>query len=903
MNPKRRIALIDRLADAIGYVGPDFEKFGGAFLDCLLELPINHQGVNLVGYPVSGVIDSVGDNDRLIAEYSDRDDYFQGTMRKAEDDLTKAIVRKPGADAIFLLSGRRKRPQAAQSFETRVRAWRSMEGKVLHLWGAEDIAARLIDELLFDDRAVRRLAHHLPEFERIHDEEAASHAVPAPDRQQIIRTDVDQEIARRLEGGTCVTITGVAGLGKSAAAAAFAIEHRDEFNLTVWFDPNEIARPEDLQSVPLIRGGEVRNVAFLLRTRACLLVIDDAGPDLSIEALTNLCGPKSKIILTRRVTSEESFELPFVPETVAQAMLEQSGSSCPRSVFDTIWSTVGGHPLSLGLIGAAARQGVAWSDLAVDCRSIGDLDDRGQRLADRLLGRLRPSLERELSVFVWCGGPVCPAGFLESVIQPHGLRKLRGNCLTAFDRNDVRLHDVVFASLDAGWCQLDRRAQLDAALESFLISSAAEPGLRLLTTARSLRRKLEDLVASGSRCPAFRYALLQAWDAAELRPDLVGDPSGNAEALAAPTPLAIISIIEAIEQLFLYERLECQDTASTKLRERLRIFDELAMLPGLSELECAQLKHHKAKALKRLGEARAATELFEAVLEGPVPMDEARLQLIDLYRVDPSMEGRSVKLVDEILGGMAAGRDVAYSVFLGIIERLPRGPARWRDELIARHSEAIERTIVDAANVGVQQGLAAFSALGRYISTEHPTLFRKILDQLPEPEIAALQTDNERFYWAELLSEAARLPNIDAQPLRERALQFHDAIVKPQPFHLQRRAELLLDIGRPDKAEPLLRDRPDVGRSEWIQRLMARARLEQGFPAEALEWIDKALTKLTTDHFRSEFLELRFEIRSALGDQHAIDDLEGAVQASRKEKEGGRLRAKLAKSALASPSV
>ena len=108
MNPKRRIALIDRLAGAVGYIGPDFERFGGMFLDCLLELPINHQGVNLVGYPVSGVIDSVGDNDRLIAEYSDRDDYFEGAMRKAEDDLTKALDRKSGANAVFLLSGRRK---------------------------------------------------------------------------------------------------------------------------------------------------------------------------------------------------------------------------------------------------------------------------------------------------------------------------------------------------------------------------------------------------------------------------------------------------------------------------------------------------------------------------------------------------------------------------------------------------------------------------------------------------------------------------------------------------------------------------------------------------------------------------------------------------------------------------
>jgi hypothetical protein len=56
MNPKRKIAQIDRLAEAIGYIATDFERFGGLFLDALLEVPMNHQGTNLVGYPVGGVV-------------------------------------------------------------------------------------------------------------------------------------------------------------------------------------------------------------------------------------------------------------------------------------------------------------------------------------------------------------------------------------------------------------------------------------------------------------------------------------------------------------------------------------------------------------------------------------------------------------------------------------------------------------------------------------------------------------------------------------------------------------------------------------------------------------------------------------------------------------------------------
>lgn len=897
MNPKRRAALIDRLAESIGYIGPDFERFGGLFLEFVLGLPINNQGLNLVGYPVSGVIDSVGDDDRLVAEYSDIEDYFVGSMPKAESDLTKALHRKSTAEVVFLLSGRRRAPKNAQAFETRVRAWPTMVRKALHLWGAEEIAARLVDELLFDDRAVEQLARFVPEFERIHDEEAASHAVPAPDRQQLVRSDVDAEIARRLESSKCIAITGIGGLGKSAAAAAFAIKHREDFNLTIWLDPGEISRPEDLASVPLRRGGDLRNVAFLLKTRACLLVVDDAAPGISVDGLANLCGPKSRIIVTQRIASPGSFDLPFFSKTEARSMLEHAGPDYPEPVFDVVWNTAGGHALSLGLISAVVRNGVSWPDVALDCGSIGAFDDtRGQLLADRLLGRLRHSLGRELSVFAWSGSSVCPADFLESEIDPHGVRKLRGNCLTAFDRNDViRLHDIVFASLDEGWCKPDRRARLDAVLETFLISAAAQPDLRLLTTARHLRRKLEELVRSGFRNPAFRYALLQAWDPADLVPELVGDPSADADAIDLPQPLAVMAVIEAIEQLFLHEKSESQAIATTKLRERLEIFDRLAALPKLSELERAQVTHHKAKALKRLGERDAAAELFETVLEGPVPMDEARLQLIDLYRGDHSKEQRSVTLVDEMLGRMATKRDVAYSVFLGIIERLPRGPARWRDDLIIRHSGAIERAITEAAYAGVQQALAAFSALGRYISTEHPSLFVKIFGQLSEPDLVSFQTDSERFYWAEILCEAARLPGADAGALRERALLLYEAEVRPQPFHIQRRAELLLDMGRAAEAEPLLRERPDdLDRSEWIQRLLARARLSQGFPDEALGWIDRALSRLAGEHFRAEFLELRFEIRRALGDEGAAEDLETAISTSLKDGEKSRLRAKLA---------
>ena len=48
---------------------------------------------------------------------------------------------------------------------------------------------------------------------------------------------------------------------------------------------------EDLRAVLLMRGQERRNVASLMRTRSCLLVIDDPKIPLDVSALAALCGP------------------------------------------------------------------------------------------------------------------------------------------------------------------------------------------------------------------------------------------------------------------------------------------------------------------------------------------------------------------------------------------------------------------------------------------------------------------------------------------------------------------------------------------------------------------------------------------------------------------------------------
>lgn len=893
----KRAAQIDRLANSISYIATDFERFGASFLDALLIVPMSHAGTNLLGYPVAGVVDSVSDDGLIAAEYSDQKDYFDGSMAKAERDLLKAVKSKPNAGDIFLLTGVRKKPQNAQKFETRMGELAPLQGRTLHLWGSEEIAAKIVDELLFSDAATRTLVAFLPELQRIRDEEAANNLAPSPDEYHIQREDVDQAIVDGLAEAGGLAISGMAGMGKSAAAAAYADRHQDEYDLVIWLEGAEVHGSQQLHSMPLNRGGEQRNVAALLRTRTCLLVIDDADPTLTIGALTALCGAGSHVLLTRRAASNDSYQVPLLDEDQARALLNHEVAPCPDDVADMIWTTVKGHPLTLGLMNAVVRQGGSWSHVEADCQAVGEMAEGSQRLADRLLGRLSPSLERELSVFAWAGQQTCGREFLEAILLPLGLRKLRMNGLMAVDRPEIsRLHDVVFAALAARrWCSPERVVELDAALETYLIRVAGEPGLRFWTIARIMRAKLERLVEDRSQSPVFRYALLAVWDVDEFRPELVPDPVEQARLLsgAKPPPFAVIAIIEAVEQLFLFDKLTSDAVAADGLRARLDVFDLLAGLPELSDLETAQIRHHKAKALKRLGHSEAAAVLFEEVLAGAVPLSEARLQLIDIYRAKPATVPRAVALVDEILAQRAGGADVSYSVFLGAVERLPWGGGDWRSTLIRKHAAAIENTIVETADLGVQQAYRTFGAIGRYLSTEEPRLFDAIFARLTMPTPQSLGSDDDKASWGEICFEASRLPQYEGPALQAQALAFYEAEIAPKAFHLQRRAELLIDMGRAPEAEAMLATRNDLATSEWIQRLMARARFAEGDPSDALRWINEALGRLKAEHFRSEFLELRYDIRAALGDTDALEDLKLARATSQRGNEAERLSSRL----------
>lgn len=871
INAKLRTNHIMRLTEAIRSIGPDFERFGGLLMGQLLGIPLTNRGLNVLGFPVGGDVDTSSPDGTWVAEYSAEQSYFAKGMPKAAKDLNHALTKKPDAREIILLSAQRRVSASERGFMKEARARSDMKDRTVQIWDAEDIATKIVDLLLTSDRAVGILSPFLPELGQIRDEQAATLQVPAPGDGYLERPAIDAAFEAELLKSPCLVVSGHGGIGKSAAAAAFAKRRINTYHNQIWLKGTDVPSVESLNAVAMVRAGDSRNVAYLLKSRPTLVIIDDVDPNLALDQLAALCGPGSHIIVTSRF--DGGYVLPPFDEAEAlQVVNRDTAEPCPNEVFHSIWNAVGGHPLTYGLINGAVRNGACWSDIHEDCEAIGELSSKSDRLADHLLARSLNIIGRELAFFLWLGKADCDGGFAASVLKPAGLRKLRSSCLTTQDRaNVVRLHDVVFASLQtlAGRLPKDSAGftdQLGAYIEE---AATTGNGLPFWAVSRSLDVRLREEIIAGDRRSAFIYALLETSPPGTLDPNLLEDPDAMVgRILAKPgrnvRTIDIMAVIETIEAGYLLRKArDGKKAAEAALAPQIMVFDHLETDPRLTPQQCAQLQHHRGKALLRLGHTSAAINCFKAVLNGSHPLNEARLQLVKLLAGDKSKAEEVEAMTRTLLEGFGHG-SVTTSVFLATVENLPWREEPWRDELIKAHGRTIETELIRLTNLGIGQAYRTLASIGRYWARKRDPAFLRVFDLVPPREPDAVDEDDDLFAYGELLFEASRMNPANRAELQTRALATYQALKYLDAYQTERVAELLIDMKRPQEALRYLESLSAAKDSAFRQYRFSRAYLQLGRLSEAKTAIETAMKDLKRESFRDSFAAHAKEVEAAL---------------------------------------
>lgn len=884
MNPQTRSLLIQRVIESLGILapGPIFERFGVVLIERMHDVGLVPRGLSVGGSPVGGALDAVSEDGRIVVEASIMKGYFSGVMNKPWSDLDHTLELAPLAEDIYLLSSQRAETGVIEAMVNAALQQDRMAGRRLHLMDSRSIAEAIIDTLMLRDDAIDDLAQHLPVLADIRDDHPASLRAPPLGALYVRNESVDAELDRRLETEACVEIGGIGGIGKSQAAAACLLRSERRFEYRFWVSGRDIESVERLSSVPVRRGGAERNVSALLRKNRTFLVVDDANPSLAVEQLAALCGPNSRILITRQNPSSGAFAMPTMEELQARELLGKGLNTQPsKEAFRMIWRAVGGHPLSLVMLNAAAREGVSWTELADDCANIARLPAGEARLADRVLGRLKPALKEELCLFQWAGQSHCDRAFFKYVIGSLRVRAFERHGLTAPEAEaSIRIHDIVFTALRSlNWLTTEKAEEIDGHLERFILQQIREDGHGLHLIASQLRGKIAGNVANGDRRPAFLYALAMTWMGSAIPVNLLPNPLEEAQRLkplsATENEVAVLVVLEAIEAKGRYLRQTAGNTAAVLWLETVvPAYDDLAAMADLSARQTAEIKHHRAKTLRILGKHVEAERLFEEVVAS-YPLNDAKLQLVRSVGNRPQGYERAKRYASEIITAKLDNGGVSPSLLMALGDALNGARQTWARDLLEQHEELFLAEALYSAAIGIPQGYHSVASFVRALVWHAPERVEGVLARLPEPTPWMLDDDQSRGGYAEIMLLAAGIG--DGSIYLSRALEAYEALKAPDHYQMRKWGEALYKLGRRHEAEAILETIEDQSGRLWLTHSLSQVKLELGKFEEALDLVNESVAGATgmNARYRSSFLLQRVKVKIALRHNPAEDIAEG----------------------------
>lgn len=851
--------LIELCADLSALSGGGFEVVARRILESHHPSDWKHNGTTKEGAPRGYVVDSVGDNGELVAEYSTAAGYFD-TLTKPKKDIRHARTKHSNVKRVFLFSNRECPATTLTKVET-LKATEAARVKPLALEVVDGMGlAKLIVKHIHDDRLFDSIGNHLPSLRRLREEWASTGMVPGYDRY-IRRPESELRVQTALETNRVVWLAGLSGSGKSALCSHIAREFSAKVNNVIWLNASGLKSVDELRAWDVRRSGHLTNVLNLVRSVPSLLVLDDVSVQ-NLGELEGEVGSQSKVLITSQFTSRGCVELESLTADEASQIL---GADCPHELKERVWkSSAGQHPLTLGVLrGLGDEQG--WEVVAEVLDDAVQLDDAtNTRIFERVLDRHAAHVTRELQFVSFCGVGRIDIALLKKVCgTPSVLALERRQLATRDDVGALHVHDVVMA------CVLKKFATKDedfvGDVEAFVAAAMRTDDLVLQGAARLHAPLFERLLRSGVGGSASRYAFAVARPLA----DATSDPLGNPVELAKNVcdyKLDVYAVLETIEARYTRSRVISIDDAKLRLRSDLAAFDLLLDHP-LSNETARDVKHHKAKAHQKLGDIELSTALCHEIIALYGLSPETQLLLAKTLK-KPAKDLQIEKLLDQ---ADASPESVSTTVVLAAFTEA-------NDAKIAvKYRKVLFEHLRKALKISYDQPYQVVARLGNLLWYTDPEFLADLVAILPS-RLHVPDSDDAKYNWAQTQKFAARaVPS--KQVAYERGAEFtYASIEAPKSIHLTQWSDLLIRQARGDEAIALL-ERPECKRDMyWFQRMGQAVRFTD--PARAEELFGSAMDAKQEggERFLSAIYRDRSRAREDQGNtQGALADLQHAI--------------------------
>jgi tetratricopeptide (TPR) repeat protein len=608
----------------------------------------------------------------------------------------------------------------------------------------------------------------------------------------------------------------------------------------------------------------------MLKDRRCLLVIDDLPNTIPIDdavrALKERCGPGSAVLITSQLAYRgiENVDIPDMDREEARRVLEHATATpCPDPLFDSIMSAVVGHPLALAMLNGSAREGSSWAEVAEDALNVGKLPvpQRGAMLATLVLQRWRPLIEDALAFFLWVGSPHVHEGLCRHSIRASGVITVRRLGLLAGGQpGTLRLHDIAWAAARSLTppIVIDQPA-LGTAVDRFVRDVSAEDAgtLSLNQLVRIHQEVLNRLVQSADKTYGHLYAWLHYPGPGEVTVTSLPNPvEFAAEVVHGNDDFAIQTAAELAESVLRLSLKSRSDSSRIYTEEELlQPFEILLQAPNVSAPAKQHVRHHFAKALKRLKRWDDAIRVCQDLINEAPTLASTRLLLARTLTELPKplrtvARGDQAKaILIELLDEALADPDRAsISVTLAAMELLRRNAIQVEfAAFFQKYGGLLESQILDAAHRGLEQATFAFGALGGEWSRLDPDGFNRVFEQIQVPSPEGTAEWDESIAWGEVLKAAAKTAQ---SPERERLLEeaakfFSRPTTRYAATHL---ADTLTQLGKPQESLSVLTElvaRDSKARDDmWVLQRFSEAHAANGNEAKALEYALLSCEKL-----------------------------------------------------------
>lgn len=717
--------------------GEEFERFSRFILELILNEKVIHKGQNLFAKPVGYTADFADQQYEIIGQSGTDKDYFDD-FKKPFKDIKGAIKNHSTAKTIYLFSNRYAGTSRLGDLTKNAKD-KSVSQKIIP-FDSEKIAETILEKIIAS-HIVDEIFKYLPSAFELYKILPKTSQIPLHKGNYYERAE-ENEIIDKLGSVSLVQVYGLSGIGKTEITIGVAQKLLKKYDTVLWIDGDSVQNSKiDFYAIKISKFDKLINLVTVLESYSVCIVFDNINHNISDlhEAFFRHNKKNSVCLissLTKSLDDTHSIRLGEVSDEIAGKILFDGNSELESSKRQSILSYTGKYPLILRILSSSIKNGLFdWDSLILELEEINRIydSDRNQTIANRIIGKIMQTNEKELAALNFVSNRFITQSFLEKLIGKVGVGKLLNNTILAKDgTKNYSTHQIILDSIKHEVTNLQWVEEFTVKVKDHLMEHNEIKDIafyNVMFNHRILLDRIFETTTDTEMRQVILYSVLQCTDITmteEIDSLIVKiEPLISANTSYYEN---LLSIELAEINLFKIDKKKEKEKYKEETDKTIEFLTEF-IKTAKDDTHRATILHHIGKLYFKIGEDSSAQEKFDEVLSLKSNDPFALLQIARI-----SSKAKKVDKVKEITEIIFELPTCPISVLLSFYELIAFNNYNdLKEKFVDNKIDAFVGNIIDALDSRYDQPYNILGKLSGHLSYNFPTYFEIIVDNLPTP--------------------------------------------------------------------------------------------------------------------------------------------------------------------------